>query len=194
MDLISSDTKGCAANKYRYCRGFTQRLNIIYHCTTPFGLSEEDIDLCYFHCERVLNKDRADIQGDTLDMALTTLFDNSCTFTQIYTFWYCNHHDEGFLIKDASTDVIPSWCNREHLCIKKNHTCDDLDWYQKGVINYDGQEVVELENVHVNYQRDEGGFGFTLEGYKIVHEKEGVQDPHDTYFSNLAAWLRVKAL
>jgi hypothetical protein len=198
--MTETTPKTCAAVKYGYCRGFLQQVNILYQCTKSSHkkVYEEDVELCQFHCERILAKQHGilpDISGETLETALTNLFNACCKFPDIYTFWYCNYHDDGFLIKDSSanTQKLPKWCEREQLCTKRNSTsknCEDVDWSQKGVIHYDGHNVVEIEQVHTNYQRYEGGFGFTLEGYKVVYPPQDKNHINETYLVNLAHWLR----
>lgn len=80
-------------------------------------------------------------------------------YTDKYAFWYCFQHDDGYLIKDNNIDDVPTWFK---MCRGK---CDNSDWYRKGVINYDGKKVVELEEVQVDYSPYGGTFQFEVYSY-----------------------------
>ena len=70
-------------------------------------------------------------------------------------FWYCTFHDFGYLIKDHNTDDVPTWFG---MC--RSGLCSCSDWYRKGVIQYDGVAVTELEDVQFDYSRYGGTFTF----------------------------------
>ena len=69
-----------------------------------------------------------------------------------YSFWYCTKHNTGFVIRDNNTQFVPDW---HKMCC--NGECCETDWYNKGIIEYDGIKVIELEKVQTYYG---GGYNF----------------------------------
>jgi hypothetical protein len=71
------------------------------------------------------------------------------------TFWYCYKHDDGYLVKHQDTNTVPDWCK---MC--NSAKCYSDDWANKGVIDYDGERVLELTDVFLDYDRYSGGYEF----------------------------------
>jgi hypothetical protein len=74
--------------------------------------------------------------------------------TDYYTFMYCMIHDDGFIIRGNHL-YAPDGYSTQH-CDK----CESCDWYNMGVIKYNGSSFDIVENMRVDYDRYGGGFMF----------------------------------
>ena len=71
-----------------------------------------------------------------------------------YTLFYCTLHDDGFIIRGLHKYVPDNYD------MKHSKKCESCDWYQMGVILYDGYFIKVIEQVRINYDRYGGGFRF----------------------------------
>ena len=77
------------------------------------------------------------------------------TYNNKFAFWYCTYHDDGFLVKDDFIEDVPAWFK---MC--RSEKCSCSDWYRKGVIDYDGNQVREIEQVQTDYSLYSSDFFF----------------------------------
>jgi hypothetical protein len=63
-------------------------------------------------------------------------------------------HDDGFIIK-GNHNYVPEGYYMIH-----SDKCESCDWYNMGVIKYNGSNFNVVENVRVDYNRYAGGFIF----------------------------------
>ena len=149
-EIKTTDYTICDANTFGYCSG------------DIFG-TYNNVNICTFH-NNLLSKYSNDYPPTELSSSpITYYFEkmfNSCLLNDKYTFWYCKYHDKGYFIKDHITDEVPAWCK---MCTPEGGKaeCDESDWQQLGIINYNGKDVLELEAVQVKYYSQfPGGFNF----------------------------------
>jgi hypothetical protein len=71
-----------------------------------------------------------------------------------YTFIYCMMHDDGFVIK-GNFPYVPEGYTMLH-----SNQCESCDWYNMGLIKYNGSDFDVIEKVRVDYDRYAGGFLF----------------------------------
>ena len=64
-----------------------------------------------------------------------------------YTFIYCMMHDDGLIIEGNHT-------------MRHCDNCEPCNWYNMGVIRYNGSTFDIVESVTVDYDRYGGGFMF----------------------------------
>ena len=74
--------------------------------------------------------------------------------TDYYTFIYCMMHDDGCMIR-GKHPYVPDGYSMQHA-----NNCDPSDWYNMGVIKYNGSTFDVVESVRVNYDDYWGGFIF----------------------------------
>lgn len=206
----------CKASCYGYCSGAIKEytyafvehvkdtddtyLEKILEDSFEYDLTNKTIKvlICDFHHKLILlaNKGKEpETYGWNIDDALFTLF-NSCLLKDTYTFWYCTVHDDGILIKDKNTEEVPEWCV-PYMCKFDAHSelanpCEQIDWYKKGIINYNGIRVVELEPVDTFY-RDE----FQFEDYSyeyVVEDKNQRKHVIIEEYSPIKKWFSDKLL
>jgi hypothetical protein len=97
-----------------------------------------------------------------------------------YTLFYCYMHDCGCVIK-GEHEYTPLGYNMAHA---ENYArnCDTSDWYNMGVITYDGNKVNIIKQIRINYDRYGGGYEFNMykdeftdaEGNRIIMEDESL--------------------
>ena len=85
-----------------------------------------------------------------------------------YTLFYCMIHDCGCLIK-GNHDYTPEGYKMEH-ATNCAINCDTSDWYNMGMISYDGTEVSIIKQVRINYERYGGGYQFHMYADDITDE------------------------
>ena len=73
---------------------------------------------------------------------------------ETYTFIYCMIHDDGCIIK-GNHPYVPDGYTMRH-----SDKCEYIDWYNMGVIKYNGCNFDIVEDVRINYDRYGGGFMF----------------------------------
>ena len=71
-----------------------------------------------------------------------------------YTFIYCMKHNDGCIIK-GNHPYVPAGYSMRH----SDH-CESGDWYNMGVIRYNGSNFEVVEKMRVDYDRYGGGFMF----------------------------------
>jgi hypothetical protein len=73
-----------------------------------------------------------------------------------YKFWYCERHDDGFLI-ETNSKIVPPWHKMCH-----SSQCDYSWWSPMGTIEYRDNIIEEKEYVYEPsyYDRFNGGFKF----------------------------------
>jgi hypothetical protein len=187
-DTCRADT--CSAESYGHCTGQINEYTYFFHykqqvsknvilCHDDEEHHEEQIikvNICAFHRNWILCSNQGkepEVYGWNIEDALDSLF-YCCQFKDKYTFWHCTVHDDGVLIKDQNTDEVPEWycksmCRSEPGAILHN-PCEQIDWYKKGVINYDGKMVAELEPLNMTeYTHKVGAAGFKFEYYSYEY-------------------------
>jgi hypothetical protein len=97
----------------------------------------------------------------------------------IYMFWYCLQHDDGFLIKHNIKEV-PLWCK---MC---NSKCDEGEWTIMGIIDYDGTRVIEISEINMDYDKYCGGYEFEYYSNEYIDEEGKHMIPKD---SVLGIWF-----
>ena len=147
----------CEASCYGHCSGEARSREFIFHCRprSKYNMSGYDknvqIGICDNHYRILMLETKGKIPemyGWDIDDALDIL--SCCVFKDKYAFWYCDIHCEGYLIKNNNTDEVP----RSHLMCNSpssSYKCNNTNWHKKGVINYDGTKVIEIEEVLTNY-------------------------------------------
>ena len=95
-----------------------------------------------------------------------------------YTLFYCYMHDCGCVIK-GEYEYTPIGYNMAHAenCARE---CDTSDWFNMGVITYDGNKVIIKKEVRINYDRYDGGYEFNMykdeftdaEGNRIIMDDD----------------------
>ena len=201
-EIISkpSTPKKCEAGCYGNCSGRIAGRKFIYHYR-PKAKNNKTIaydkdvivDICDLHHQWILLKTKGktpEMYGWDLADALDLL--SCCDFTNtIYTFWYCTKHDEGMLIRDSNIEEVSEGCK---LCngFNSRHNCDDSHWIRKGVINYDGKDIIELKEVQKAYSQYGGtfnlmqyAFGYMEKGKEKYEQKDfGNDSPIFKWFYN----------
>ena len=71
-----------------------------------------------------------------------------------YTFIYCMMHDDGCIIA-GNHPYVPDGYSMQH-----SNQCESCDWYNMGVIKYDGSTFDIVESLRIDYDRYGGGFIF----------------------------------
>lgn len=71
-----------------------------------------------------------------------------------YSFIYCTMHDDGCIIK-GNHPYVPAGYSMRH-----SEKCESCDWYNMGVIRYNGYNFDVVETVRVDYDKYAGGFMF----------------------------------
>lgn len=186
----------CKASHYGNCSNQVNEHDFIYHYRPRSKYNAKctdetvQVSMCDLHYNWLVMKTGEKIPemyGWDLDDALNIL--SYCDFTdKKYTFWRCDIHDDGFLIKNTNTDKVPDechMCNSQHI----NKKCDSSNWHKKGVIVYDGENVIEIEKVNIIY---ENCFEF-LHGYYDEYTKTYIQNKVDSeFYTCLENWLNSK--
>ena len=186
----------CEARRYGNCSKQVTDYDFICHYRPKSKYNAKGYDetiqvsMCDVHYNWLVMKTGQKIPemyGWDLDDALDIL--SYCDFTdKKYTFWYCDMHDDGFLIKNNNTDKVPDECQMCNSPHSKNK-CDSSNWHKNGVIVYDGQNVIELEKVNIIY---ENSFEF-LHGYYDEYTKTYIENKVDSDFKKyLAKWFNSK--
>jgi hypothetical protein len=222
---MESENK-CSAHEYGYCKGKLNEYTYLFHykqqvsknvilCSDESNSEDHKIkvNMCAFHRAWVLANNQGkepETYGWNRDDALDSLF-YCCQFKDKYTFWYCALHDDGVLIKDQNTEDVPDWhwhnmCRTEPGAVLHN-PCEQTDWYKKGVINYDGKMIAELEpvdnseyygttNIGGNSVNNKSGFKFEYYSYEylVKDEKKG-QGKHVIFEDNtpIKWWFQFKS-
>ncbi len=103
-----------------------------------------------------------------------------------YTLFYCVMHDIGFVIQ-GKYEYAPEFITKNKPC-GFNSNCEYLDWYNKGIISFDGKEVCILSDmIQSDYCRYGGGFEFDMYSYNILDmENKHIDSPHPL----LVKWFR----
>ena len=171
----------CQANCCGNCNGeISKREFICRYRPTPNneygGNFPKTISFCDFHYYCIMTKNDGisptPYYEYDLGDAIYELITEYCKLTNLYTFWYCEYHDNGFLIKDNDTSKVPEWfkmCN-------DSINCDQIWWCNKGVIDYDGKHVIELKNNPIAndrnyYNRVGGDFKFKFYSSQIFEKQ-----------------------
>lgn len=99
-----------------------------------------------------------------------------------YTFIYCMIHDDGCIIR-GNHSYVPNGYIMQH-----STECESCDWYNMGVIKYNGSNFDIVKNLTVDYDKYGGGFTFscytntlTDENGKIIENE--LLDTWIEYFS-----------
>lgn len=148
----------CEASCYGHCYGEVRAREFIFHCRprSKYNIGGYDKDvqigICDNHYRILMLETKGktpEMYGWDLDDALDILL--CCDFKDKYTFWYCDIHHEGYLIKSNNTDEV----SRSHIMCNSpsisSYKCNHTNWHKKGIINYDGKKVTEIEEVLTNY-------------------------------------------
>ena len=148
----------CEASCYGHCYGEVTAREFIFHCRprSKYNIGGYDKDvqigICDNHYRILMLETKGktpEMYGWDLDDALDILL--CCDFKDKYTFWYCDIHHEGYLIKSNNTDEV----SRSHIMCNSpsisSYKCNHTNWHKKGIINYDGKKVIEVEEVETNY-------------------------------------------
>jgi len=88
----------------------------------------------------------------------------------IYSLFYCMIHDDGCLYT-GNIDYLP---DEASMC--RTTKCCSTDWYNMGIISYDGKSVTVLRDVQTCYSRYGGGFEFYMYANSIIDEKFNNQE------------------
>ena len=81
-----------------------------------------------------------------------------------YTLIYCMMHDEGCVIK-GHHDYVPYPYDMQH-----SSKCESCDWYEMGVISYNGKEIKIKKDIRVDYSRYGGGYQFNMYNDSFTNE------------------------
>jgi len=201
-EIITKPTtpKKCEAGCYGNCSGKISGRKFIYHYR-PKAKNNKTIaydkdvivDICDLHHQWVLLKTKGktpEMYGDCLADALDML--SCCDFTNtIYTFWYCVKHDDGTMILDNNIEKVPDGCK---LCsgFNSRHNCDESNWVQKGVINFDGKDIIEIKEVQKSYSQYGGSFNLMTYafGYREKSKKGDKYEEKDWFYeSPIIKWF-----
>ena len=149
----------CEAAKYNFCRGVI--LDRVVENT------DINIKLCDLHsnvCSYRMNAG-SDIETKNKDKTKNNIL-KKCIMTELYCFWYCINHDNGFMIKTNDFGTVPDWCKMcgSNSSSSNINSCDESAWELKGIINYDGSDIIELTDIITEYEHD-FDFESYLEGY-----------------------------
>ena len=85
-----------------------------------------------------------------------------------YTLFYCYMHDCGCVIK-GEHEYTPEGYKMAHAtnCARE---CDTSDWFNMGMLSYDGIKVTIIKEVRVNYECYGGGYEFNMYTSDITDE------------------------
>ena len=126
--------------------------------------NNDQIYFCDFHYNCIMTKNngvKPELYYEwNIGESIYDLINETCNYSNLHTFWYCERHNDGFLIKDNDTTKVPEWCK---MCHSKN--CDQSWWVNKGVIDYDGKRVIELGDIYNDNYYDKMGGGFKFKFY-----------------------------
>lgn len=93
--------------------------------------------------------------------------------TEYYTFIYCTMHDDGFIIT-GNHPYVPQGYSMRH-----SNKCECCDWYNMGVIKYNGSNFDVVESVRVDYNEYCGGFMFIMYTDTLTDEKGDILIQND---------------
>ena len=95
---------------------------------------------------------------------------------QYYTFMYCMIHDDGYIIK-GNHEYAP-----DDYIIQHSTQCTSSNWYNMGVIKYNGKNFDIIKKVRLDYDRYGGGFKFN--GYCNTLTNENGESEEDSTLDN----------
>jgi len=99
-----------------------------------------------------------------------------------YTFIYCMMHDDGIVIK-GNHPYVPEGYLMQH-----SNRCEPCDWYNMGLIKYNGSNFDIVEKVRIDYDIYGGGFMFIGYTDTATDEKGNVykNDLLDKWIENIS--------
>jgi len=109
---------------------------------------------------------------------------------EYYTFTYCMTHDDGRIIKGNHLYVPDDYnmCNTKNF--KYSKTCKSCDWYNMGIVKYNGYTIEVIEPVKINYDRYGGGFKFIYFNYSKITDETGHEFEKTTpSYITLCKWI-----
>lgn len=98
------------------------------------------------------------------DMVTDMITDMNINNVVFYTLIYCEYHDDGWLIR-GNHDYVPHGYQPRH-----SDKCEACDWYENGIISYDGKNIKIIKEVRINYDRYNGGFSFNIYPCEVTDE------------------------
>ena len=181
LDNYHDNPTNCQAECYDNCSGKIIERNFISNYKQNNQKNNlynnyDQIYFCDFHYNCILTKNngvKPEIYYEwNIGESIYDLINETCNYSNLHTFWYCERHDDGFLIKDNDTTKVPDWCK---MCECTN--CDRSWWVNKGVIDYDGNRVIELGIIYDDNYYDKmcGGFKFKFYSNKIYISENNIE-------------------
>jgi hypothetical protein len=82
-------------------------------------------------------------------------------------------HDDGCVIKGYH-EYVPDGYIMQHA-----NNCESCDWYNMGVVKYNGQNINVVESVRVYYDKYAGGFSFCGYCDDITDDKGNIDENAD---------------